>query len=219
MTFVLLLLAYAVSFCQTKNRIALSYHQSYIIERAESSKFGLHLNLERMLSPSWSASFEYGLDDYCRCDWGKYTFRPGEFRHFLANTDHSSPSLVQPELGRLYHWTLMLNRHLRLGIHSSRSMIVGTGITWRKGLEQYLLYITPFEALGDYRPSSDWAIPIRIAYRYDPPHRWWGLTAYILYQGYFHYERDYLGNNPMNVLQAGVNFDIRFGKREELKRE
>jgi hypothetical protein len=109
-----------------------------------------------------------------------------------------------------YHW--------KLGKGSNQSLSLGSGLLWRKGGEMYLIAVT-WEGVVHGRPTSDWAIPIRLGYHYNPPSRWWGVTGYIQYQGYFRYVKDWAGNAPMNVLHTGINFDFRWGKRESLKRK
>ena len=218
-TFLLLalLLATLTAFAQ-KNRISLGYHSAHIIERGTFSKLGLQLSLERQLSPHWSILGEYALDDYCRCDWGSYGFRIRKRNTALYHINQYSPNLEVPGLSRFLNWTVIGQYLFPIGPQNNQHIGLGTGLVWRSGFEHFLLGIT-WELVTDARHSSDWAIPIRLSYRYDPPHRWWGLTAFVLYQGYFHYERDYLGNNPMNVLHTGINFDFRWGKREPLKRK
>jgi hypothetical protein len=215
--FLALLLGTLTAFAQ-KNRISLGYHSAYIIERGTFSKLGLQLSLERQLSPRWSILGEYALDDYCRCDVGSYGFRIRKRNAALFNRPQSSPNLDVPGLSRFSNWTIIGQYLFPIGPQSNQHIGLGTGLAWRSGFEYFLQAIT-WELVLDVRFSSDWAIPIRLSYRYDPPHRWWGLTAFVLYQGYFHYETDYLGNNPMNVLHTGINFDVRWGKREQLKRE
>ena len=214
----LFLLFGTTTFAQ-KNRISLGYHSAYIIERGTFSKLGLQLSLERQLSSRWSILGEYAFDDYCRCDLEPYTFQRKDLTTALDyNMWKTSPNKFVPSTGRFMHGMLLAAYHWKLGKNSNQSLSLGSGLLWRKGGEMYLIAIT-WEGVVSYRRNSDWAIPIRLGYHYNPPNRWWGITGYLQYQGYFHYAKNWTGNAPMNVLHTGINFDFRWGKREQMKRE
>jgi hypothetical protein len=204
-----------LAFSQPKNRLSLGYHQGYVVERNDLAKLGLQAGLERQLSPRWSVSVNWAMEDYCRCDLSSYRLWLREHIIIAGLNRHSSPTFSSPAFSRFMMWSLWTNYSIPIHGSSSRWMI-GTGLLHRTGAERFFLARTNFELVFDLQLSRDWAIPIRLAYRYDPPYQRWGLTAFVMYQGYFRYQTSYLGNNPMNVMQAGVTFDLRLGRREKL---
>jgi hypothetical protein len=185
------------------------------VERNDWSDLGLQVGLERQLSSRWSVSASWSMEDYCRCDLAPYRFHPRYRKWGLTFIpEQSSSSLSESAFSRFFYWSLMGNYQWKLGDHPGY-FLGSLGLTYRTGTEEYFRFRSSFELIFNGQFSHDWAIPIRLAYRYDPPHRWWGLTAFVLYQGYFRYESSIdLGNNPMNVMQAGITFDVRLGRRE-----
>ncbi|MEM7656597.1 MAG: hypothetical protein AAF399_10750 [Bacteroidota bacterium] len=208
----------SLAISQPKNRLSVGYQQGYIVERNDWSDLGLQVGLEHQLSPRWSVSASWAMEDYCRCDLASYFFHPRYRKWDLTFIpEQSSSSLSEPAFSRFFYWSLMGNYQWKLGDHPGY-LLGSLGVTHRTGFEDYYLAFT-WEFVFDVQWSQDWAIPIRLAYRYDPPHRWWGFTAFVLYQGYFQYESSIdLGNNPMNVMQAGISFDVRLGRKERLER-
>ncbi|MEM7654597.1 MAG: hypothetical protein AAF399_00600 [Bacteroidota bacterium] len=216
----LLLCSTAISLFGQKNRLSVGYHQAYIMERRDPSILGLQLSFERKIASNWSVLAEFSMDDDCRCDVGPYRFlwRTKVPVTLMLNMFKTTPSMTRPSASRFFHPMLLFQHHIHLNSERNQTVLIGTGINYRYGGEMFFQAIT-WEAVVDSRWSADWAIPIRVAYRYSPPYRPWGLTAYLIYQGYFHYQQDYLGNGPMNVLHLGINLDLRLGKRPALKRE
>ncbi|NQZ79231.1 MAG: hypothetical protein HRT61_24395 [Ekhidna sp.] len=201
-----------------QNRLFVGYHQAHVMERNEWGRFGYQFGYERELTPRWSTVIGYALDEYCRCDVEPYSIT--QF-HFLRRTRadeslwnnmfRSSADVDDPAFSRLGHWKVMMQLNLTPKSKTNHSLSVGSGLLFRVGREQFFQALT-WEVVNDVRIHRDWAIPIRLNYRYGPPQRWWSLNAFVLYQGFFVYAKDFLGNAPMNVLQMGVNIDFIWGK-------
>lgn len=130
-----LFLLLPILFLGQKNRVTLSYHSAYIIERGEFSKLGLHLKLERKLGENWSTALEFSMNDYCRYDLEPYQFRLRSLWFFVTNNSSSSPHWPKPTLSRFHHWTWLMNYFLPVG-DGNQKIMLGSGLTYRGGLEE-----------------------------------------------------------------------------------